>query len=1346
MKIYYYYFIIITTFLSISSIVYTQLVFPPQIDSAPPDLANNPYFHRRWSGNLTDYDCAQVSSIFLSNDKSFYEITIDVTLDGRGCYTELPFYVAPITPNYILKGNNALSSCNVDEIGCQEVYSQGILIAMDPPIYSSGLTTISGKSVPFGNLGYFSVDQSLNGVLDEFNYQNLQSNPIITTRTQSHMNVAMSLPPTNCQNSVSLDAFASNFSAKLVTANIYAAINPSYLTANSLQNMVTALLTSANTDTFHSVSVSPGILEPFGYVNLSSILGIKNPYVCSNNTLLHNYGALLHEIHTYPIPSVIWDSIIPDVVLPNNTYITFYGPQVFGYQNYIHDGAWLVPNIAGDSLPTSFMRSTIKPDASGIKTLSNINYAARHMPFNLQFGPTCSPLIALNPKMNQAIGGYVSLLGTTYNAGMITQYIDNEMLISMPYGISSGNSTMIASIYISQSPDVSFVDDMLFVLCNGMDGAVSSAGFDNNIQQRVGPLTSLISNMNSPIWSNPYWEFFNDGCPLCNPTTFRHQKGWTFASLDFWNSATGNECGKFNSDHLLFERILSLINQSNIPIADTVKLQSIFGYWNQSSAKTDWYLDYASALNIIGNVTNYPNILNSFIQGIGTIDWVKLIGDAFLGGCRTSGTPSTSFGTTNQQPQSLIGLLAQQFYAQAMARNSSLPFQAQSTSDLLSSSKAGVFNTRLPNIWFGIDQSNTTQATWNVYVEDSFDQTKNNIRNAKNGIAPPTQVQMSIRVPVSSVQIPMTNPGFGMSFVIDYTQTNCLCSSTANPACSNMVFKSKITFSSSSSTVSYLSLNITSSFLNTMINPQTNWNTMLFTIQHQMGQSGAMILDNTWTQTYDATTQTLTLNLLYNSIRRIDSWTLYLPFKTGNQNINAQFLLQLQAGVSLISKSLATYPIILSGKYTSRSISCQFNNGASGYVPQFSRNALPFYYDGSYGDIKTCGPKRGLTNNYINIPVSFGFISQNMIYERMTNTPINTFTYQLSLSFQNCDVLTIPSLDILQNIIVNLNQTAYPIVNPPLYFNSNQLVYQTSTLPNNQYITLYVSIINDNVIQIQVTYNENWFTTTNMAYLTNMTMNIVSPFSCNRIAWQNTTITSIFETFYTIRHINNQQSGIGEYTFISSDYSGTYQCADLFDDKYENLTITDRITIPNTNYSIILNPPLNNPQQSLNLDTELESGASFYQITVDPFEIPIQSICTPIYDRNALTTWYNNYGINDTVDDGMIIIDPNFKSIITYVCQIPVSADPPHNLTQIISICTVYPNGTRVGDHCYYYEDILNDCVKWYKPFVCNGIITSGQMMFLIFIFAIFASLIIIIVYVIFDTPTKTGSDKLKTT
>ncbi len=267
------------------------------------------------------------------------------------------------------------------------------------------------------------------------------------------------------------------------------------------------------------------VLYPYPYINISTVFNIKAPYVCSNNTIAHDVGIELESLHACPMASTEWEMIVPDVVDTSNA--TSYGPDNNAYNTAIRDGQWIFPNPASFEKPITVYRTPSTPDGSGRAQIDGKNWGSRHMPFDIQFGPSCSSLTITPPLMQHAFGGVLRILPISQDAAYPINYMPPGTFIDAA-GDSSGK------LYIAETPLVNFVENLVVLLCNGLNGATTRAGLETATGNRLGPLVSAANASNLPIWPNPYtWAFNGALCPRCNPYTFRHQKGFVIMTKQF---------------------------------------------------------------------------------------------------------------------------------------------------------------------------------------------------------------------------------------------------------------------------------------------------------------------------------------------------------------------------------------------------------------------------------------------------------------------------------------------------------------------------------------------------------------------------------------------------------------------------------------------------------------------------------------------------------------------------------------------------------------------------------------------------------------------------------------------
>jgi len=731
------------------------------------------------------------------------------------------------------------------------------------------------------------------------------------------------------------------------------------------------------------------------------------------------------------------------------------------------------------------------------------------------------------------------------------------------------------------------------------------------------------------------------------------------------------------------------------------------------------------------NGTNIPQLLTNFVTGIGSIDWVRKIGDLFSQSCRPSAPPANAFMSWNQQAIPLCWMYKKQLYAQAAARNSSLPSYSTFTPDLQSASTVGLWNQLAPNVWPGIDQtSNSSNPTWRIYVDDTWDRIGSNpIDN--QGIATPSTATLKIRVPISAVQTFMMSTPNNFIYNISQSKTTCLCNNTVSTMintlyCPDMIFSTLLTFNTYSSYVSTVMLNVSYIFPVGMLKKTLAFTTSGFVIQHKAGTAPYVII-NDYTFVYDPITLSILLTFNYNTLKRLDEWRISIPFSTHNVNNFSPFVFQMYGAYVIVNQAMQQNVITVHGNFSTRAISCQNRKQLSGTAPQFGQNALPFYYEGNYGPINSCGP--GPSIDSLSVDLSFGFLTRDMIGERMLDSPVTQFSFTSNYIFTGCSPII--DFDMLM-VTMYLSVNYKTFIMDQAFIGTGDTVYnQIGPILHGRYMTVIISNPELNLVNMIVNFNNNWFQLANINDRVDIQAHLYFPFTCGTSTWFNTTILSLIGANYNYTSSVNYISGAGQAEFLTLGYSGSYICNQLYNEPVHSRRWDTRMVDNNRSIVYLNFQPNDDPYPNLYGTV----GATYINV-VPPFDfLPLESKCRPIINNETVDHWIEaktdksgtQFFQNETSDYKIVyIVKPNFYKQFNWHCIIPIlhenlhspnqticnTSDCEQNITIKFSNCTVHgTTGKRTGQHCYYYESLLNSCQQWYDIFTC-GVITWQQALF----------------------------------
>jgi len=863
-------------------------------------------------------DCAEINNIQRTDDGLYYKIKIDLKLNGRGCKKVIPWTTAPSSAGMKIYGTKALETCftNDKKNNCVFVNSgpaNGISISFDPPSYSFPLSVPqNAQTVSFGNAGYFSYELESKGACANYGYKNVNSEINTKINSASHITIALSFPlQGTCDRLPTQSSFMSSSPASVVAQNVLQNLNYPITINSTIQGYLNSLSLS---NTSNIIPAGFGIESmPYGYINATNILNIIDPFLCKPNSSSHTAGALKEEIHACPMTVLEWNSILPDVVLFNETVDILYGPNTTSYGSFQRDGPWIPPNQYSNALPLQFHRCNPR-DRKGVQPANNGNYASKHMPINLNFGPTCTSLQADNSHITAKVnvGGFVGISNTvdpfSGNWKMSMGFpvrpmnqIGNTLKIS---NISAPGSTLLIGVMFGKistnggtNGNALKIDanGLRYILCNGLSGSVTPGGFNSNISASIGPLISSPRNETdpSPIWTNPFRYtsdvFNNSNCFGCTFPTIRSQKGWTIMDAQIWGAGQGIECGKYQSDHALWARVLALVAKEIITINNVSSLP-FFSFWNQTSGQTDFFQNNALKLNLNNVSIDLPQIIGNFIPGIGKDTWVRWLGDLGKYSCRPASYPYSYKVSNGQQPIPMCMLLQRQLYYQTYMLNATLSGflrKAITTPDLDSAAQTGIYNPLAPNIWFGVYQKTTNNgnAEWLMFLEDTFDRTGNSIFE-EDGIAENVTASVELLVPVSSVAGPSVVSPLYTTF--SYSVSNSFCQVFdvfAKPNFSPISFiGSLITFNSPYNNVPWIFVRFSTIFQGEANFVKFNYQTSQITVYVISGSNPIPVLITNWFFTIDG--NDIILKLPYDTVHLQNQYQINIPVLIGSLATN----------------------------------------------------------------------------------------------------------------------------------------------------------------------------------------------------------------------------------------------------------------------------------------------------------------------------------------------------------------------------------------------------------------------------------------------------------------------------
>lgn len=940
-------FIFVLISLSLITITLGQITILPARGTPPPDLSleNQTYATPLdFPYNSTDNDCADIYSIEKTSDGLNYRILIDLKLNGKGCKKVFPWSVAPEKNGMKVYGKQALMTCNTNDpdSSCLPINSGpagGISLSFDPPIYAFPLIVPQNTPrIPFGYAGYFSYDISQKGSCSDYGYVNKNTQMVTRVNTISHRGIYLTFPTDNqCETLPSQNSFLSALSARTVAERVF--VSQSYL----LPNGPITLNTSGSNITYGTTQM------PYGYLNASYLMGVKSPFLCKL-TSSHIVGALGSEVFACPMTDAEWLSILPDVALLGQTIDQLVGPNTTSYGSYQRDGPWIPPEVNLNSIPVGVGRCSTPRDGQAAIPAAGSNYVSTHHPINMVHGPTCTSLRALNSHVTATVtlGGFIGISSTSdpfsgtwiTSAGFpvrATNQVGNTFRASDI--TAPGTSTSHMDVKLSttggtngQALNVD-MDALRYVLCNGLNGAVTSAGYNTTSGDYLGPLVSTLRSHSDsiPIWPNPFrWTSpvnDNSDCFGCTFPTIRSQKGWTLFDAAIWSNSLGTECGKYQSDHTLWSRILALVNHTAADLSNV----NFFAKWNATSSQTDFFLENAPGLDLDIISEFLPEILNNFIPGVGTSDWVNLIGNLDKHACRPSPYPYYFNANQGQQAIPLCSLLQRQLYYQTYMLNATLKDTVgvpTSTPDLNSASNTGIYNQMAPNIWFGVFQKSILDGNseWLMYMEDTWDRTGGS-KFETEGIAQNVTGLIEMLIPVSSVDIPFVRKRLNnvQHLVYDVEETACV---VANPfnfpsIASSSTISANIRFGSPHSFIFDLVSTFTPVFSgeNSFVKFNYDVDNIIVKIQYENGNVAQI-----YTFTAVVVDNSLVLTLSYQTIYLVYVYQIYVPIIIGSVSTSVLPIINVESYYTMTDVNLNTQIIYLQDTASINNIGCSYSS------------------------------------------------------------------------------------------------------------------------------------------------------------------------------------------------------------------------------------------------------------------------------------------------------------------------------------------------------------------------------------------------------------------------------------
>ncbi len=1409
----------------------TQITILPPRDIPPPELSvsNTSYGTPLNATNMgSDDGCAVVHSIERTSDGANYRILIDLNINGRGCKKVLPWTVAPNENGMIVYGKDALTKCNTNSPyqSCKAVNSGpsgGISLSFDPPVYSFPLTVPQNNPiVPFGYAGYYAYETTSQGACANYGYANKKTQLVTTINGISHAGIAFAFPGNDqCDRLPTQNSFISTFSGKQASERVFA---------------FNSFLSLPNGTLINTTGLTQMNMPPYGYANASSLLGIIDPFVCKRNNTYHNTGNTPNNIHACPMTANEWEAILPDVVINGQTVDVFYGPNTTSYGEYQRDGPWIVPLLNTNTLPVNCFVCSFMRDARGSLAASGASYASGHMPINTAFGPICTALRASQSHINAvvSVGGYVGISKTDnpFSGVWITsagfpvrnmkQIGNTEKLSDVVGQGSSSDYHMIAEFSTTGGTNGNALnvdmDALRYVMCNGLSGSVIPAGYNSTIDTFLGPLVSTLRSHSdqSPVWPNPFRYTSpvvgNVNCVGCTYPSIRSQKGWTIFDSMIWEASQGKECGKYQSDHSVWTRILSMVNSTEVDITNV----RFFSKWNDTSNRPDLYLENAPGLNLNQDTTLFPKLMNAFIPGIGPAAWASLIGNLDKHACRPSPYPYFFESNNGQQAIPLCSLFQRQLYYQTYALNETLRDALGipvSTPDLNSASQTGIYNMLAPNIWFGVFQKSILDGNsqWLMFMDDTFDKTGNSIFE-EDGIAKNVTGRIEMIIPTSLVDIPYTKRSNAIQNVVyRVEQSSCLLfNQFATPSMSN--------YASISTVVAF---GIPHGFVNTLVvvftpvfdgeNSQTRFNYQVdqMVVQIKYPSGAAVNITN-----YDTVVigNQLYVKVPYMTVSLVYEYYIVIPAVIGAvtnnalpiidissyfentvtttpqviQNItleNTNTIMAVGCDVSAIVTplpiSLYEYPCVMAGENPSLA-TCYGTflykeSGSTTLVSQCSSSKFcppsESFFIESCGFAVDAGSQSltsGTSFHYDGSSINYnlnGAVSRLSIASSYTidNCGIDSLFFHESFGIQVCG--SVSNAATLMSQSIPCDGAFMPFERIYDIINGTAVIYRSVITWQSTYKTTVTVTFIGPIVTIDILQNDMWFVQninddvcsiigTSSVFCNYDPLNTIfdlslvlhMPFNCSEYdvnLFYSEDIQIVSKTIADIKLMDDQS--VFNY-FIDNYRPTTYICSNN-DIVLHPITTTTATTT----HTISTVPSDQTNTEPFNFQQAYDNGIKsikplcvidFSNIVAEPGLLPLNSYCYPFVNSQSYfitpnCSIVNNDQIvpdqklrNSQIYRNVFGVYSNFTELLVWKCQLFLSE---LNATELLN-CTVYGDtGKRVGDGCYYFEDKLAYCSKWWN--LSCGINNYYQFTFL-FLLIISIPVFILIIVAIYAAIT----------
>lgn len=807
--------------------------------NAPDDMAASDTFYGNGAIADDDSDCAHVHSITRDEAAGVFRINITLKADGRGCNKTIPWTLAPRQDGQTVHGSDALTFCNTSSGGCTRISAgplKGLSVVIPPPVYRAPLTSpqnsLSDKPVPFGYSGYHVYETESKGTCTKYGFEGVNSGIAAVYRKSGPLGVALAVPRENeCGGTVPQQgAFVSRFSPKRVAQRLAAYL---YFPRRN-NNMTTYVPDVIEMQLNNTAYLDARVSLPFGYLDVASLMGVLEPFTCGANVSESNstfkLGSVSNEAHSCPMTPTEWEAVLQDVAIEGVNVDEIIGPNSTAYSTFQRDGGWIVPtDTLGTVPPICYRCSSVRSEGlSG--DLAVTNYASRHMPMAMSFGPQCAGLSVENSRERTrvALGGYVGISSTDdrhdgawrTSAGFPVRYaraFGDTLRHNRVTAPGTSTSTLNATLRWHDGTNGQALrfdmSALRYVLCNGGGASLMRAGTNTTSGAHIGPLVSEMRAANAtdlgPAWPNPFRWVSLPGLPDCAGCTYptlASQKGWTVMNAQMWHFGQHNSVGGFHSDHSLWSRVLALVNGTEGLFEDGD--YNLFAKWNVTAQMPNAYAEAARALNqseVLPGVLDELSALG--IPGIGQFSWVTSMCDYL----KHNGKP-TPGGTEARDTQGTTAtpfcwLLRRQLYAQSEARVSRSAESASATAnlpDLGSATRTGIFNVLAPNIWFGTWQREVQNgdSQWQVFMDDTWDRVGRSIFG-DDGMASAAQGSMHIDVPISSVET-LNGPT-----VFNATLDGSDCGNVQFFSPFSQKFGAQLAFSSASSSVVSLRLTFT---------------------------------------------------------------------------------------------------------------------------------------------------------------------------------------------------------------------------------------------------------------------------------------------------------------------------------------------------------------------------------------------------------------------------------------------------------------------------------------------------------------------------------------------------------